>query len=86
MLKPGALLVTYGWVMAVDPILPRAADKFVVDDWRQCCEGGTFYPLIRDGSLTRADLHAEIGEIVNGRARAARTITSGSCSGIAALR
>ena len=68
MMKPGSLLVTYGWVMAVDPELPRAADKLVVDDWRQCCEGGTFYPLIRDGSLTRADLHAEIGEIVNGAA------------------
>lgn len=65
MLKPGSLLVTYGWVMAVDPKLPHSADKFIVDDWRQCCEGGTFYPLIREGTLTRADLHAEIGEIVN---------------------
>jgi len=66
MMKKGSLLVTYGWVMAVDPELPRRSDKFVVDDWRQCCEGGTFYPLIRDGILSRADLHAEIGEIVNG--------------------
>jgi len=48
------------------PELPRSADKFVVDDWRQCCEGGTFYPLIRDGVLDRTHLHAEIGEIVNG--------------------
>jgi alanine dehydrogenase len=66
MMKKGSLLVTYGWVMAVDPELPRRADKFVVDDWQQCCEGGTFYPLIRDGVLGRAHLHAEIGEIVNG--------------------
>lgn len=66
MLKKGALLVTYGWVMAVDPSFPRAADKFVVDDWRQCCEGGTFHSLIAEGQLTRDHLHAEIGEIVAG--------------------
>src|SRR4029079_5645585 len=66
MMKKGSLLVTYGWVMAVDPELPRSADKFVVDDSRQICEGVTFYPLIRDGVLGRAHVHAEIGEIVNG--------------------
>ncbi|CAN5298096.1 ornithine cyclodeaminase family protein [soil metagenome] len=66
MMKPGSLLVTYGWVIAVDPELPFTAGKFVVDDWRQCCQAGTFFPLIRDGKLTREDLHAEIGEIVNG--------------------
>lgn len=66
MIKPGALLITYGWVMAVDPELPLSADKLVVDDWRQCCEGGTFHSLIKDGRLTMAHLHAEIGEIVNG--------------------
>ena len=66
MMKPGSLLITYGWVMAVDPALPLSAEKFVVDDWRQCCEGGTFHPLIREGKLERKDLHAEIGEIVAG--------------------
>lgn len=66
MMKPGSLLVTYGWVMAVDPALPLSCDKLVVDDWRQCCEGGTFHPLIREGKLKRENLHAEIGEIVNG--------------------
>lgn len=66
MLKPGALLITYGWVMAVDPRLPLTADKMVVDDWRQCCEGGTFHSLITDGKLTRDKVHAEIGEIVAG--------------------
>jgi alanine dehydrogenase len=71
MMKKGSLLVTYGWVMAVDPGLPLTADKFVVDDWRQCCEGGTFYPLIRDGMLNRGKVHAEIGEIADG-ARAGR--------------
>ena len=66
MVKPGALLITYGWVMAVDPRLPIGADLFVVDDWRQCCEGGTFHALVKNGTLTRDHLYAEIGEIVDG--------------------
>ncbi len=63
---PGALLVSYGWVMAVDPALATGVDKLVVDDWRQCTEGGTFHPLIVTGELTRAGVHAEIGEIAAG--------------------
>lgn len=66
MIKPGALLIAYGWIMAVDPMLPLAADKMIVDDWRQCCEGGTFHTLIKDGRLRREQVHAEIGEIVAG--------------------
>ena len=65
-LAPGALLVTYGWVMAVDPRLPKAADKLVVDDWQQCRQGGQLHPLIVRGELTAADVHAEIGQIVCG--------------------
>ncbi|WP_119390185.1 ornithine cyclodeaminase family protein [Taklimakanibacter lacteus] len=71
MVKPGALLITYGWIMAVDPALPLAADKMIVDDWRQCCEGGTFHSLIKDGRLRREHVHAEIGQVVSG-ARPAR--------------
>ncbi|MGE0006490.1 MAG: ornithine cyclodeaminase family protein [Parvibaculaceae bacterium] len=66
MIKPGALLITYGWIMAVDPALPLSADKMIVDDWRQCCEGGTFHSLIEDGRLRREHVHAEIGQIVAG--------------------
>ena len=65
-LKPGALLVTYGWIRAIDPALPRAVDRLVVDDWAQCCLGGQLHELIADGRLVRADVHAEIGEIVAG--------------------
>ena len=63
---PGALLVSYGWVMAVDPALATGVDKLVVDDWRQCTKGGTFHPLIEAGELTRTAVHAEIGEIAAG--------------------
>lgn len=64
--KPGALIVTYGWMMAVDPELPFRMDKIVVDDWPQCQHGGALYPLIESGRLTASDIHGEIGEIVCG--------------------
>ncbi len=65
-LKPTCLLITYGWVMAVDPNTVKRATKIVVDDWEQCCKGGQLYPLIERGELTRRDIHAEIGEITAG--------------------
>ena len=65
-LKPGALLVTYGWVRAVDPALPHAVDMLVVDDWAQCRLGGQLHELIEAGSLREEDVHAEIGQIVAG--------------------
>jgi alanine dehydrogenase len=65
-LEPGALLVTYGWVMAIDPELPFRVDKLVVDDWEQCRLGGQLHPLIAQGRLRREHVHAEIGQIVNG--------------------
>ncbi len=65
-LKPGSLLVAYGWVMAVDPASATACDKLVVDDWEQCTKGGTFHPLIRDRVLTRDSVWGEIGEICCG--------------------
>ena len=64
-LKPNALLVTYGWIMAVDPATVRSAGKIVVDDWVQCCKGGQLFPMIESGELARANIHAEIGEIVD---------------------
>ena len=71
-LQRGALLVTYGWVRAIDPALVRAVDLRVVDDWAQCCLGGQLHELIEAGELRRGDVHAQIGEIVCG-ARPGRT-------------
>jgi alanine dehydrogenase len=65
-LKPGSLLVTYGWVMAVDPQFVIRADKRVVDDWAQCRRGGALYPLIESGELRDEHIHGEIGKIVCG--------------------
>jgi ornithine cyclodeaminase len=65
-LKPGSLLVTYGWVMAVDPATVTRAEKRVVDDWEQCRKGGALYPMITRGLLRTDNVHAEIGQIVCG--------------------
>jgi len=65
-IKPGALLVTYGWKMATDPASTRRASKIVVDDWAQCQHGGALHPLITDGWFTAERLHAEIGQVVAG--------------------
>jgi alanine dehydrogenase len=65
-LKPGSLLVTYGWVMAIDPRTVASVDKRVVDDWAQCRRGGALYPLIAGGTLRDEHIHAEIGQIVCG--------------------
>jgi alanine dehydrogenase len=68
-IAPGALVMPYGAVRSTDPALPHAADKFVVDDWRQATasEFGHYYRLIASGGLTREHVYAEIGEIVAGK-------------------
>ncbi len=64
--KRGALVVTYGWKMALDPAVVTGASKIVVDDWAQCKVGGALHPLIESGKLTDGMIHAEIGQIVAG--------------------
>ena len=63
-------------------------DKVVVDDWGQAGIGplGALRPHVDTGRLTEATLHAELGQIVAGRARAASTAARRSCSGTAACR
>ena len=70
--KPGALIVTYGWKMALDPYTVMNAGKIVVDDWEQCTKGGALHPLIASGQLTANKVYAEIGEITCG-AKAGRS-------------
>lgn len=67
--RPGALVVPYGTVSALDPDLLEVIDKVVVDDWREARSGrfGALRPHMDSGALTRETLHAELGEIVSGR-------------------
>ncbi len=67
-IKPGALVVPYGTMSAVELSLTDIMDKLVVDDWGQC-KGGPFGALrahVEAGKLSEATLHAELGQIVAG--------------------
>jgi len=65
---PGALVIPYGTVSAVELELTDVMDKIVVDDWGQAGAGplGALRAHVDSGRLSRANLHAELGEIVCG--------------------
>ncbi|HET6158087.1 MAG TPA: ornithine cyclodeaminase family protein [Dongiaceae bacterium] len=67
-IKPGAFVVPYGTMSAVELSLTDIMSKLVVDDWGQC-KGGQFGALrahVEAGKLSEATLHAEFGQIVAG--------------------
>jgi ornithine cyclodeaminase len=68
--KPGALVIPYGTMSAVEITLTDIMAKIVVDDWGQCRKGMPFGALRRhvdEGKLHEGNLHAELGQIVAGR-------------------
>ena len=79
-IKPGALVVPYGTMSAVELSLTDIMNKMVVDDWGQCRSGplGALRAHVEAGLLSEANLHAELGQIVagvkSGRENAAETI------------
>jgi len=69
-IKPGAFVVPYGTMSAVELTLTDIMDKMVVDDWGQCRKGLPFGALrahVDSDRLTEANLHAELGQIVAGK-------------------
>jgi alanine dehydrogenase len=66
--KPGALVVPYGTVSAVELDLLDVMDKVVVDDWQEAQSGrfGALRPHVDTGRLSAASLHGELGQIVTG--------------------
>ncbi len=67
--KPGAFVVPYGTVSAVELDLLDVMDKVVVDDWREAQSGrfGALRRHVDSGRLSAASLYAELGQIVTGR-------------------
>jgi alanine dehydrogenase len=65
---PGALVIPYGTVSAVELELTDVMDKIVVDDWGQAGVGplGSLRAHVDSGRLSEANLHAELGQIVCG--------------------
>ena len=68
-IAPGALVVPYGTVSAVELSLTDVMDKVVVDDWGQAGAGplGALRAHVDSGRVTAENLHAELGQIVAGR-------------------
>jgi alanine dehydrogenase len=67
-IKPGAFVVPYGTMSAIELSLTDIMTKLVVDDWGQC-KGGKFGSLrahVEAGKLSETTLHAELGQIVAG--------------------
>jgi alanine dehydrogenase len=67
-IAPGALVVPYGTVSAVELSLTDVMDKVVVDDWGQAGAGplGALRAHVDSGRVTAENLHAELGQIVAG--------------------
>jgi ornithine cyclodeaminase len=67
-IKPGALVMPYGTMSAVELSLTDIMDKLVVDDWDQCRQGpfGALRAHVEAGKLSEQTLHAELGQIVAG--------------------
>jgi ornithine cyclodeaminase len=67
--KPGAFVVPYGTISAVELDLLDVMDKVVVDDWREAQSGrfGALRRHVDSGRLSAATLHAELGQIVTGQ-------------------
>jgi len=68
-IKPGALVMPYGTMSAVELSLTDIMDKLVVDDWGQARSGtlGALRQHVDAGKLSEATLHAELGQIVAGQ-------------------
>jgi alanine dehydrogenase len=66
--RPGAFVVPYGTVSAVELDLLDVMDKVVVDDWREAQSGrfGALRRHVDTGRLSASSLYAELGQIVNG--------------------
>ena len=68
--RPGAFVAAVGadnpTKQEIDPALMRSS-KIVVDILEQCALIGDLRHALEAGAVTRADVHAELGEIVAGR-------------------
>ncbi len=68
-IEPGALVMPYGTMSAVELSLTDIMSKVVVDDWGQCRKGlpyGALRAHVDSDRVTEENLHAELGQIVAG--------------------
>ena len=73
-IKPGALVIPYGTMSAVELSLTDIMSKIVDEDWGQCATGkfGALRAHVEAGKLTADTLHAELGPDRRGALRPGR--------------
>ena len=67
-IAPGALVVPYGTMSAVELSLTDIMDKVYVDDWGQCRTGrfGALRAHVEQGLVTEASIAGELADVVAG--------------------
>ena len=67
-LAPGALVVPYGTMSAVELSLTDIMDKVYVDDWGQCRQGrfGALRAHVEQGRVTEKSIAGELADVVAG--------------------
>lgn len=67
-IAPGALVIPYGTMSAVELSLTSIMDKVYVDDWSQCRRGrfGALRAHIEQGLVTEETIAGELGQVVAG--------------------
>ena len=85
-IEPGALVVPYGTMSAVELSLTDIMDKLVVDDWGQCRSGpfGSLRAHVEAGSSPSRRSTASSARSWRAASPGASATTRRSCSGTAA--
>ncbi|MFT5115946.1 MAG: alanine dehydrogenase [Parasphingorhabdus sp.] len=67
-IKPGALVIPYGTISAVEDDITDRMDKIVVDDWRQALIGpfGCLRRHVDSGKVNQDNIHGELGQVCAG--------------------
>ena len=67
-IAPGALVVPYGTMSAVELSLTDVMDKIYVDDWGQCRQGrfGALRAHVEQGLVTAESIAGELADVVAG--------------------
>ncbi len=72
-LRPGVFVYSMGEFQEIETPAYLAADRFYVDDWEHCKLKVDIQGMLAEGSLTEADVYADLAEVVAGTKDGRRT-------------
>ena len=77
-ISPGAFVYSIGKHQELESAAYKTMGKFVVDSWAQCKKKSDIDRMLREGFLTPDDVHAELPDILTGKAPGRETTRRGS--------